>query len=117
MRTAFRSVTGLVTALVILAGSWTPASAQAPIKIGASLSLTGTYAALGQNQPPAANLRFEMARQRRVTLFAQTPCALFHDRAVDERHTCGWCSRGSYPYGRSGAERRAPSRTRHDRRA
>ena len=26
------------------------AQAQAPIKIGASLSLTGTYAALGQNQ-------------------------------------------------------------------
>ncbi len=45
-----RQITGFATALVLVAGSWTPAAAQGPIRIGASLSLTGTYAALGQNQ-------------------------------------------------------------------
>ncbi len=47
MRTAFRSVTGLVTALVILAGPWTPALAQ-EWTVGASISLTGTYAKPGK---------------------------------------------------------------------
>ncbi len=45
-----RQTAGLATVLIVAAGLWTPAAAQAPIKIGASLSLTGTYAALGQNQ-------------------------------------------------------------------
>ena len=35
-----------VVALAVAATSW-PAQAQGPIRIGASLSLTGTYAALG----------------------------------------------------------------------
>jgi branched-chain amino acid transport system substrate-binding protein len=39
----------LVIALVMAVGS-VPATAQGPIKIGASLSLTGTYAKLGKNQ-------------------------------------------------------------------
>ena len=42
---------GLALAAALGVGSWSPpAAAQSPIKIGASLSLTGTYAALGQNQ-------------------------------------------------------------------
>jgi branched-chain amino acid transport system substrate-binding protein len=43
------SVLSLLAALGLLAGGLT-ASAQAPIRIGASLSLTGTYAKLGKNQ-------------------------------------------------------------------
>ena len=39
----------LIIALVMAVGS-VPATAQGPIKIGASLSLTGTYAKLGKNQ-------------------------------------------------------------------
>lgn len=39
----------LVIALALIVGSL-PATAQGPIKIGASLSLTGTYAKLGKNQ-------------------------------------------------------------------
>ena len=39
----------LVVALALVVGSL-PATAQGPIKIGASLSLTGTYAKLGKNQ-------------------------------------------------------------------
>jgi len=39
----------LLIALAVAAGS-RPATAQGPIKVGASLSLTGTYAKLGKNQ-------------------------------------------------------------------
>jgi branched-chain amino acid transport system substrate-binding protein len=44
-----KALGALVLALAVAAGSQ-PATAQGPIKIGASLSLTGTYAKLGKNQ-------------------------------------------------------------------
>jgi len=44
-----RASAALVVALAVLAAE-VPAAAQAPIRIGASLSLTGTYAKLGKNQ-------------------------------------------------------------------
>jgi branched-chain amino acid transport system substrate-binding protein len=44
-----KALGALVIALIIAAGSLS-ATAQSPIKIGASLSLTGTYAKLGKNQ-------------------------------------------------------------------
>jgi len=40
----------LAAALALAVGGVVPATAQAPIRIGASLSLTGTYAKLGKNQ-------------------------------------------------------------------
>jgi branched-chain amino acid transport system substrate-binding protein len=40
----------LVVALALAVAGVVPATAQAPIRIGASLSLTGTYAKLGKNQ-------------------------------------------------------------------
>jgi branched-chain amino acid transport system substrate-binding protein len=40
----------LAVALALAVGSVVPATAQGPIRIGASLSLTGTYAKLGKNQ-------------------------------------------------------------------
>ena len=40
----------LAVALALAAGGVVPATAQGPIRIGASLSLTGTYAKLGKNQ-------------------------------------------------------------------
>src|SRR5204862_6600323 len=40
----------LAVALALAVGGVVPATAQAPIRIGASLSLTGTYAKLGKNQ-------------------------------------------------------------------
>jgi branched-chain amino acid transport system substrate-binding protein len=43
------ALAALVVGLAVAVGSL-PATAQAPIKIGASLSLTGTYAKLGKNQ-------------------------------------------------------------------
>ncbi len=44
-----KALGALVCALVVLAGSL-PLEAQGPIRIGASLSITGTYAKLGKNQ-------------------------------------------------------------------
>src|SRR5207247_3398175 len=40
----------VAVALALAVGGVVPATAQAPIRIGASLSLTGTYAKLGKNQ-------------------------------------------------------------------
>src|SRR2546423_8708595 len=40
----------LAVAAALAAGGALPATAQGPIRIGASLSLTGTYAKLGKNQ-------------------------------------------------------------------
>jgi branched-chain amino acid transport system substrate-binding protein len=81
MRTAFRSVTGLVTALVALAGSWTLAAAQAPIKIGASLSLTGTYAALGQNQQRGYQLCAKHMNEKGGVLGRKIEFVLYDDQS------------------------------------
>jgi branched-chain amino acid transport system substrate-binding protein len=45
----FKALGSLALAL-LLAALWLPADAQGPIRLGASLSLTGTYAKLGKNQ-------------------------------------------------------------------
>jgi branched-chain amino acid transport system substrate-binding protein len=50
MKAFARKLLGAAVPLTILAGLVGGAAAQQPIRIGASLSLTGTYAALGQNQ-------------------------------------------------------------------
>jgi branched-chain amino acid transport system substrate-binding protein len=41
---------GSLALALLLAALWLPADAQGPIRLGASLSLTGTYAKLGKNQ-------------------------------------------------------------------
>jgi branched-chain amino acid transport system substrate-binding protein len=41
---------GSLALALLLAALWLPADAQGPIRVGASLSLTGTYAKLGKNQ-------------------------------------------------------------------
>jgi branched-chain amino acid transport system substrate-binding protein len=45
-----KSPAALAVALALAVGGVAPATAQGPIRIGASLSLTGTYAKLGKNQ-------------------------------------------------------------------
>ena len=50
-----RSMVGIVSATLAVALA-TPANAQAPIRIGMSVSLTGTYSALGQNVRRGAQL-------------------------------------------------------------
>src|SRR5207253_7244355 len=48
-RMTTKALGALITAMGVVAGGL-PAEAQGPIRIGASLSLTGTYAKLGRNQ-------------------------------------------------------------------
>src|SRR3989442_6395384 len=48
-RVTTKALGALITAMGVVAGGL-PAEAQGPIRIGASLSLTGTYAKLGRNQ-------------------------------------------------------------------
>ncbi len=81
MKTAFRVMTGLASALVVLVGSWTPASAQAPIKIGASLSLTGTYAALGQNQQRGYQLCAKHVNEKGGVLGRKIEFVLYDDQS------------------------------------
>jgi branched-chain amino acid transport system substrate-binding protein len=45
-----KAPTALAVAIALAVGGVVPATAQGPIRIGASLSLTGTYAKLGKNQ-------------------------------------------------------------------
>src|SRR5262245_31612454 len=45
-----KAPTALAVAIALAIGGVMPATAQGPIRIGASLSLTGTYAKLGKNQ-------------------------------------------------------------------
>jgi branched-chain amino acid transport system substrate-binding protein len=45
-----KAPTALAVAIALAVGGVMPATAQGPIRIGASLSLTGTYAKLGKNQ-------------------------------------------------------------------
>ena len=45
-----KAPTALAVAIALAVGGVVPATAQGPIRIGASLSLTGTYAKLGRNQ-------------------------------------------------------------------
>src|ERR1041384_189794 len=45
-----KTPTALAVAIALAVGGVVPATAQGPIRIGASLSLTGTYAKLGKNQ-------------------------------------------------------------------
>ena len=45
-----KAPTALAVAMALAVGGVVPATAQGPIRIGASLSLTGTYAKLGKNQ-------------------------------------------------------------------
>ena len=60
-----RSVTAsiAIAAWCLLAGSAAPVVSSAPIRIGASLSLTGSYAALGQNQHRGYQLCVEHANR------------------------------------------------------
>jgi len=76
-----RQLTGFVTALLVAAGSATPAAAQAPIKIGASLSLTGTYAALGQNQSRGYQLCAKHVNEKGGVLGRKIEFVLYDDQS------------------------------------
>ena len=62
----------------LLAG---PAGAQAPIKVGASLSLTGTYAALGQNQNRGYQLCAKHVNEKGGVLGRKIEFVLYDDQS------------------------------------
>ncbi len=76
-----RQLTGFATVLLVVAGSATPAAAQTPIKIGASLSLTGTYAALGQNQSRGYQLCAKHVNERGGVLGRKIEFVLYDDQS------------------------------------
>ena len=74
-------ITALVIALAVAAGS-PPADAQGPIKIGASLSLTGTYAKLGKNQHEGYQLCQKDLNARGGLLGRKVELAVYDDQSM-----------------------------------
>lgn len=71
-----------ILALGLAIGTWaTPAAAQSPIKIGASLSLTGTYAALGQNQNRGYQLCAKNVNEKGGVLGRKIEFVLYDDQS------------------------------------
>jgi branched-chain amino acid transport system substrate-binding protein len=58
-----------------------PATAQTPVKIGASLSMTGTYAALGQNQQRGYQLCAKHVNEKGGVLGRKIEFVLYDDRS------------------------------------
>ncbi len=73
---------GAALAVAVGVGSWSsPASPQTPIKIGASLSLTGTYAALGQNQQRGYQLCAKHMNEKGGVLGRKIEFVLYDDQS------------------------------------
>lgn len=78
--TSWKSLAAAAAALAVLSGSL-PAPAQTPIKVGASLSLTGTYAALGQNQHRGYNLCAKQVNEKGGVLGRKIEFVLYDDQS------------------------------------
>jgi branched-chain amino acid transport system substrate-binding protein len=76
---AFLLAAGLVAAAALVAGA--PGFAQSPIRIGASLSITGTYAALGQNQQRGYQLCAKHVNERGGVLGRKIEFVLYDDQS------------------------------------
>jgi branched-chain amino acid transport system substrate-binding protein len=72
---------GLIIALGLVILVWQSAAAQAPIKIGASLSLTGTYSALGQNQHRGYQLCAKHVNEKGGVLGRKVEFVLYDDQS------------------------------------
>ncbi len=73
---------GAALVVAVGVGSWSsPASPQTPIKIGASLSLTGTYAALGQNQQRGYKLCAKHMNEKGGVLGRKIEFVLYDDQS------------------------------------
>ncbi len=85
MKTFKGLITGTGCALILGFGliilMWQPAAAQAPIKIGASLSLTGSYAALGQNQHRGYQLCAKHVNEKGGVLGRKAEFVLYDDQS------------------------------------
>ena len=76
-----RSIACLALAAVV-AGSSVPAGAQGPIRIGASLSLTGTYAKLGKNQHEGYQLCIKELNARGGLLGRKLDLVVYDDQSM-----------------------------------
>jgi branched-chain amino acid transport system substrate-binding protein len=80
MRIFDRKLAGAAVGLAVLAGL-VAAEAQQPIRIGASLSLTGTYAALGQNQQRGYQLCAKHVNEKGGVLGRKIEFVLYDDQS------------------------------------
>src|SRR6185369_2400532 len=80
-RMRLRSIACLALAAVV-AGSSVPAGAQGPIRIGASLSLTGTYAKLGKNQHEGYQLCIKDLNARGGILGRKVELVMYDDQSM-----------------------------------
>jgi branched-chain amino acid transport system substrate-binding protein len=76
-----KALGALIIALAVAAGSL-PAVAQGPIKIGASLSLTGTYAKLGKNQHEGYQLCQKDLNAKGGLLGRKVELAVYDDQSM-----------------------------------
>jgi len=74
-------LTGAVAALAVLTGLVAPGAAQQPIRIGASLSLSGTYSALGQNQHRGYKLCEKHVNEKGGVLGRKIELVLYDDQS------------------------------------
>jgi branched-chain amino acid transport system substrate-binding protein len=81
MRTKLWTLVCAVAGAVLIAGVL-PAAAQAPIRIGASLSLTGTYAKPGQYQREGYDLCAEEANQKGGLLQRKVEFVVYDDQST-----------------------------------
>ncbi|MBI3003590.1 MAG: amino acid ABC transporter substrate-binding protein, partial [candidate division NC10 bacterium] len=79
-RSMWRLFAGTV-ALALLAAFVTAAGAQNPLRVGASLSLTGSYAALGQNQHRGYQLCAKHANEKGGVLGRKVEFVLYDDQS------------------------------------
>ncbi len=70
-----------VAAVVLVTGTAPPSLAQAPIRIGASLSLTGTYASLGQNQQRGYQLCARQVNEKGGVLGRKVEFVFYDDQS------------------------------------
>ena len=80
MKGCGKKLLGGAVALAVLAGL-VAAEAQQPIRIGASLSLTGTYAALGQNQQRGYQLCAKHVNEKGGVLGRKVEFVLYDDQS------------------------------------
>jgi branched-chain amino acid transport system substrate-binding protein len=80
-RSKMKIIKALVLAMVPLIFPAHPIFAQAPIKIGASLSLTGSYAALGQNQNRGYQLCAKHVNEKGGVLGRKVEFVLYDDQS------------------------------------
>jgi branched-chain amino acid transport system substrate-binding protein len=73
---------GSLALALVLAASSLPATAQSPIRIGASLSLTGTYAKLGKNQHEGYQLCIKDLNARGGLLGRKTDLVVYDDQSL-----------------------------------